>query len=229
MFHFYFRSSCLQRYLWEMCGCLDDKLLKPYVIPSISCGYIENVNDLTFQNASHCLKIENIMNLPECAFIRKMMDDLACLHRFRTIYRTYKGKLMNCNCPEACNSFEFTTDYSTASWPTNGPQLDAAYNEIVKQQLIQKLKKQNALRKPHTRLTRKVIDYFSDESKKREIMSNFVRVTVYIKDLTVETIEDVAGYTEVDLISDIGKIIDHILLCQSYHPIPGLCPHVHAL
>ena len=56
-------------------------------------------------------------------------------------------------------------------------------------------------------LIQSLIDYFSDEKNKKDVMSNFVRLTVYIKDLTVETIEDVAGYSKIDLISDIGQSI----------------------
>ncbi len=198
----YFRMNCFQRHLWESCGCISIG----HIIPSIICGYIEDPDNITSQNTSHCLLVENMANLPECSLIRKMLDDLACLHRFRNTYRKYKGNVMNCDCPEACKSFDFTTDYSTTSWPSSGPQLDAAYKEIVKQQLIPELKEQSARRKVYPPLTQRIIDYFSDESNKREIMSNFVRVKVYIKDLTVETIEDVVGYSEVDLISDIGKL-----------------------
>ncbi len=189
-----------------MCGCIDGELLKPYVIPSITCGYIEDPDVLIFQNTSHCLNIGNIANHKECHSVRKMLDDLACLSRFKNIFKMYKGNIKNCDCPEACNSFEFTTEYSTSSWPTNGPQLDAAYREIVEQTLIPELLKERSRKKLSLPLTQKIINYFSDQKNKREIMSNFVRVTVYIKDLTVETIEDVVGYSEVDLISDIGKL-----------------------
>ena len=49
------------------------------------------------------------------------------------------------------------------------------------------------------------MDYFADESNKKEILSNFVKLTVYIRDLSVEELEDVASYGAVDLVSDIGK------------------------
>ena len=36
-------------------------------------------------------------------------------------------------------------------------------------------------------------------------MENFARVTVYVKSMRVEKIEQIAAYTFIDLISDIGK------------------------
>ncbi len=54
-------------------------------------------------------------------------------------------------------------------------------------------------------LTEQVIDYLSNPDNKEDILSDFVRLTVYYKDLTVETIKDVAGFTWVDLLSDIGR------------------------
>ena len=44
-------------------------------------------------------------------------------------------------------------------------------------------------------------------------MEDFARVTVYIKSMRVEKIEQIRAYTVVDLISDIGKILfkeDHL-------------------
>ncbi len=96
--------------------------------------------------------------------------------------------------------------YSTATWPGDGPYLDAAYQQIVQDRLIPHYKGKN------TTVGDRFVEYFSDEKNKKEIMGNFLRLNLYIKDLTVETIEDVPAYTALDLISDIGGCLISIFL-----------------
>ena len=59
----------------------------------------------------------------------------------------------------------------------------------------------------NTSLTTDVIKYLNDSNNKPKIMNNFARVTVYIRSLKVDRVEQIASYSAVDLISDIGKLL----------------------
>ncbi len=95
----------------------------------------------------------------------------------------------------------FFFHFSSVAWPGDGPYLNAAYHQIVENQVIPHYRNKN------TTVGDKFVDYFSDANNKKEIMSNFLKLTVYIKDLAVETTEDVEGYSVLDLVSDIGMCI----------------------
>ena len=56
-------------------------------------------------------------------------------------------------------------------------------------------------------LAAEALGYFSDMDNKEEIMKNFIRFTLYIKDLTVEIAQQVPAYGLLDLLSDMGEYI----------------------
>ncbi len=206
---------CLQRHIWTTCGCLDRKTKLPFYIENTMCGYTDYAEMIAFPdkyNRSHCFSRENMTRLPECEQIfQTLFTDLLCVKRVKERILKMKpdSERMTCNCPDACDSFKFDTSYSLAGWPTDGPELEEAYRKIVLDTVMPYFQSyaNNGYNKSEQYLAvlNKVIKYFSDSTKKKEIMSNFLRLTVYIKDLAVETIEDVVGYSEVDLLSDIGQ------------------------
>ncbi len=215
-FFIYFRGLCLQRYIWSECGCLDASGHIPFYREDLFCGSTEYADVIAFPekyNKSHCFASENMTSLSECEEIfEKLFHDLLCVKRVKESFLTFKhnSSKIKCNCPESCDSFEFDTFYSLAAWPSDGPQLDEAYKRIVLEKFIPHYKsKTGGYKKSDQYLValNNVINYLSDSTKKKEIMSNFVRLTVYIKDSAVETIEDIAAYSKVDLLSDFGQYI----------------------
>ncbi len=209
---------CFQRYMLNQCGCLDGKQSFPNVrFVGLLCGDLNNTEEIAFpekHNLSHCLTAENMTTLSGCKkMLGKMFDDLKCMKKVKTQLMAQDDDILNvsCHCPEPCESFKFNTFYSLATWPSEGPELDKAYQELVVNKMIPFFKSNktdenslyNILKAPW--LSERLIRYLSDARNKKDIMSNFMRVTVYIKDLAMETIEDVAEYSWVDLLSDIGK------------------------
>ncbi len=212
---------CLQRHIWMNCGCLDRKTSLPFHVRRFMCGYTEHAKIIAFPekyNKSYCFSRVNMTSLKECKLIfEKLFNDLLCVRKVTQEY--IKSKTENsCNCPEACDSFEFNTVYSLADWPSSGHGLDEAYRKIVLQKVIPYFNsndtkvctpircysahgniRQNPL------VAGNLIKYLANFKNKKEIMSNFLRLTVYIKQLDVETTQDVVGYSLVDLLSDIGK------------------------
>ncbi len=91
--------------------------------------------------------------------------------------------------------------FSISRYPAHGPDLDAAYKNIVMDKVIPMYEKYN------TSVTRQLVEYFSEIENREEIMQNFARFTLYVKDLTVQMTEEHPGYTELDLLSDIGENI----------------------
>ena len=105
-----------------------------------------------------------------------------------------------CQCTPSCHFIKYDVHYGSSAWPADGPELQASYDKIVRQKVIPYLREQN------TSLADISMNYFTNIKEKRSIMRrNFVRVTVYIKDLTVSKTEQVAAYSELDLLSDIGR------------------------
>ncbi len=164
------------------------------------CGNNGNPEALIFPekyNLSHCLRLGNMESLPECEnLFKKMFDDLRCVENVREELR---HELIDCDCPSACQSFLFSTYYSFTSWPSEGMRLNSAYRQIVQENVIPYF---NNSKLP---VAKDLVKYFADESNKKEILSNFLKLTVYIRDLSVDELEDVATYGPVDLVSDFGK------------------------
>ncbi len=103
-----------------------------------------------------------------------------------------------CSCTPSCRSIKYDVSYGASTWPGEGPELWASYDKIVKQKVIPYYKQLNSTMAEHA------VRYFERSENARDIMRNFVRLTVYIKDLTVHTTEQVPAYSTVDLLSDIG-------------------------
>ena len=179
----------------------------------LMCGYTQHKDVIAFPekyNRSHCFALENMTALPECEEIfKKLFDDLSCVRHVKEQLVKWKDKAhhidMKCNCPDVCDSFKFDTAYSLAGWPAEGSSLDQAYKKIVLEKVIPYFQSKWNSSHQDLSVANKMIKYLSNSSNKKEIMSNFLRLTVYIKDLAVETTEDLVGYSGVDLLSDIGK------------------------
>ena len=207
--------TCLQRKIWAKCKCLDEKLALPFLEESTKCGsytkYAEMIAFPDKYNRSHCFSSENMTSVKECEeMFEKLFNGLLCVRKVKENPLLDSNKF-KCHCPDACDTFKFEMSYSLAGWLSDGPELDEAYRKIVQDIVIPKFGNDGEEEDTHTGqyklILRNVINYLNDSSKKREIMSNFLRLTVYIEDLAVETIEDVAEYSKVDLLSDIGQCI----------------------
>ncbi len=206
----------MQIHIWKECGCFDSLIHIPFYDQSLMCGYNGNADALIFPekyNLSHCLLLENMESLQECEnLFKKTFDDIMCVEKVR---QEQRHKLADCYCPPACQSYEFDTHYSLTSWPSEGIHLNSAYRQIVQENVI------SFFNKSDLPVAKDLVKYFADESNKKEILSNFVKLTVYIRDLTVEEFEDVASYGPVDLVSDIGEdsflvlnlVLKSIILC----------------
>ncbi len=211
---------CLQRQIWINCGCLDRKTSLPFHADHLMCGYTKHAKIIAFPekyNKSHCFTRANMTSSKDCKVIfEKLFTDLLCVRKVTEQYIKLTNE-NDCNCPEACDAFEFNTVYSLAEWPSSGQALEDAYRKIVIEKVIPYFKSNqtklctlvrcysahgNAEQNPM--VAENLIKYLSNVKNKKEIMSNFLRLTVYIKQLAVETTEDVVGYTVVDLLSDIG-------------------------
>ena len=201
----------MRKHIWRKCGCLESLIHTPFSDQSLVCGNNGNAEALIFPkkyNVSHCLLLENMESLSECrGLLKKTFDDLTCVENAREEQR---HKLGDCQCPPACESFEFNTFYSLTHWPSEGIHLNAAYRKVVQENVIPYF---NNSKHP---VEKDLVRYFADESNKKEIMSNFLKLTVYIRDLSVEELESVASYGPVDLVSDIGKGYFYII------PIPQI-------
>ena len=78
--------------------------------------------------------------------------------------------------------------------------MDSAYRKIVLEKVVPYYKKLN------TTLSLEMVDYFANVKDRTEIMKNFLRFTLYIKDLTVQMSQQVQAYSVLDLLSDIGRL-----------------------
>ena len=148
----------------------------------------------------HCFDLQNMTDLECTNFLSKLFSELSCVRRVLT--RTNSEIIdLKCDCPTPCRSMEYSLTIGTSSWPSPGPELDAAYTSIVRGIVIPNF------RRKQTPLLNRTIHYFENESNKNEIIANFARVTIYIRSLKVERSEQVAAYTILDLMSDVGKTI----------------------
>ena len=107
------QSACLQRIIWRKCRCLHLELRLPYddIDGSVLCGSLAEREMKMFLDPMHrqtCVT-GNLTALlsEECMFLRKMIDDLACVRREKEEYNKKKlSGQSECSCPEACYSYE---------------------------------------------------------------------------------------------------------------------------
>ena len=212
---FVLRHWCFEHHIWNECGCFDG--MGPTNLPTwLTCGYTKHSDKFAYlekYNISHCVNAQNLTSLRECQDIfNKTLQDLLCLKNAKAKFM--QDNDVHCDCPPACESTDFETYYSLATWPNDGPELDAAYQELVLGKMIKEFF--NNSKPPnfhfewilnHPWIREKAMSYLTNPDNKREILKDFMRVTVYIKDLTVETTEDVAEYTWDSLLSDIGNFL----------------------
>ncbi len=204
------RGTCLLRHIWERCDCMLMSGSLPFMNTSLLCGYSDNdvlynPQKLSKQMCFLSEHKESILKQTCDPSIRKLFQDLKCVQDVLaapTDTPQSSGEdAVNCDCPMACHFRSYDTSIGTSKWPSLGPELDAAYETIVMDKVIPYLKQLNST------LTQKPIQYLSKRDNKAEIMQNFARVTIYIKNLKVDRIEQVAAYTALDLVSDIGEWI----------------------
>ncbi len=192
------RSECLQRYILQSCNCLDSKEKNPFFAKHLLCGFLGDNVKLLYQPTNdtyfdQCL--DNNKTLLECLKpLEKLMRDLKCVKKVKEWHPDY-----DCDCPSPCHLIKYDLDFGFSHWPSPGPEVDIAYNKIVLERVIPRFRKFN------NSASRAIVEYFSEWKKRRKILHNFARVTVYPQSLTVEKIEEVAAYTALHLISDIGE------------------------
>ncbi len=207
----------MQNYLWNKCHCYDGNFITLSTISSCGSAMIKDAG-------SYCFQANNIVSLPECVTaFGKTLKQLQCMKKVKHEFMTTGFSMDLCNCPEVCEHTYYDTEVSLSTWPSNGPEMDIAYEQLVRQRMIPLIKGEiniswpgqisdevennaNLLKmiKEDPWLSKQILDYLSNPDNKKEILSDFVRVTVYSKDLTLEVIEDVAGYTWLDALSDVG-------------------------
>ena len=198
------RSSCLQRYFWEECGCLAISEKIPFFNSSLLCAQEkgEILANPDLYGYEECFELNTILKDKCISLFKKLFSDIKCMQRvFRMTDNVPKEheKDFACQCPVPCKSREYKLTAGASRWPSPGPELDAAYNRIVKKTIIPYFQNLNSS------LTDGPIRYLSNKSNRQEIMENFARVTVYVKSMRGKKIEQIAAYTFIDLISDIGK------------------------
>ena len=132
--------------------------------------------------------------------MEKLFEDLSCMRQVKN-HHAGENDLFKCSCTPSCRSIKYDVSYGASTWPGEGPELWASYDKIVRQKVIPYYKQLNSTMAEHA------VRYFKKADNARDIMRNFVRLTVYIKDLTVHTTEQVPAYSTVDLLSDIGWYI----------------------
>ena len=197
------RSLCVQRHVFEECGCFVPTESLPFFNSSLMCGFQINAHmhgDAAELDA--CLRNVTALTSETCMkILEKLLNDLKCVQRVRRSHddRKEKGeKDFSCNCPTPCFDRHYNFVISDSQWPGPGPELDAAYEAIVGELVLPYFRSLNSSVFAGT------IDYLADKENRVEIMKNFARVTFYVRSLRVEIVEEVADYTFLDLISDIG-------------------------
>ena len=149
-------------------------------------------------NMSHCFT-DTDLTQPECVqFFEKMFKDLKCMMDVKRLHQNQNDSAFRCHCPPPCKSVNYETFYSTSKFPGSSLELNSAYRKIVQERVVPYYERFN------TSLSREMVKYFSDSKNRDSILQNFARFTIYIKDLTVQTSEQVPAYSELDLLSDIG-------------------------
>ena len=135
-------------------------------------------------------------------FLGQLFTDIKCVMDVLHM-QDHKGNeeetIFKCNCPVPCFSRDYEMRAGISRWPSPGPETNVAYMNIVKDGLIPELEKFNVS------IANDAIKYLSVKENTAEIMQDFARVTIYVKDLRVESFEQISIFSILDLISAIGN------------------------
>ena len=149
----------------------------------------------------------------------QIFDDYWCMLNVRIRYYEHRDEL--CDCKPPCHEMEYDLTISSSQWPAAGSELNTAYAKLVHSKTgalgvwLNRTMSENpssinsnvtacGSNLTSNRIAQQIYDYLGS-AEPEVVLKNFVRVSVYVKTRTVEQIEEVAAYTRVDLISDIGK------------------------
>ncbi len=214
------RTACLLRHIWEHCRCLLMSGSLPFFNSSLSCGQLDNNVLFDRSEGAHnsCFDLDRMTKEPCKEKLEKLFDDLHCVRRVLSRQKLETEHSFKCHCPMPCHSEEYDLTIGTSRWPSPGPELDSAYISIVLHKIVPYFRQFN-----HT-MTDEVLNYLLDTKNKAEIMENFARLTVYIKSLKVEKIEEIADYTVLKLFSDIGNKTLFINICMNSTITVAECP-----
>ena len=133
------RVSCLQRKIWRKCQCLSLDLTLPYknIAGHLLCGTLGDRDMDVFLKADDSEKgscfeeIEKLVS-ENCTFLHKMITDLACVREEKQKFTEKKlSGQSDCNCEDACYSYEYEVTISQSRWPSPGFETHAAYDKLI--------------------------------------------------------------------------------------------------
>ena len=123
--------------------------------------------------------------VPPCLITPSVNNsDFQC---FDTIFNEYDRQEKNCSCNPACNEFDFTSQISSSTWPSNQYWEDMAIHDLG-------ILTSTDLKGPKHKLV----------EKKAEIQEDYTRADVYYQTLNVQSIEQNEAYPGSDLVPGLG-------------------------
>ena len=163
------RGTCFLRHVWEECGCLLLSENLPFLNSSLLCGHnkYEIFLNPKKYGMGHCFNRENMFKAKCRNFLEPLFTDLKCIRKVTRILDhkpdDTKERILKCSCPVPCHTRDYDLTVGTSVWPSPGPELNAAYNTIVKKTVIPNLQQSY-----NTSLTVEAIAYLSKEDDRYE-------------------------------------------------------------
>ena len=191
------KQDCHQNQNVIYCDCVDVSLMQPKAV-WINKGLCQFLNfsggDVNLFDC--CSKMASDK---DCQSV--MMDVFDKMKCMKSVRKSHPKWHKECECPPACNETQYQTSYSLSSWPARGPELNFAYEQIVKKTVMP------FLNEIDTTEAEQFYNYYSNESNKDEIMSNFVKVTLYCQSLSVTRTIQIKVYSIVDILCNVGGLM----------------------
>ena len=191
------KQDCHQNQNVIDCDCLDVSLMQPKTEWTNKglCQFLDFSSGGV--NLSDCCSKMNTDKDCQNVMMR-VFEKIKCV---KSVRKSYPSWHLECECPPACNETQYQTSYSMSSWPAKGPELNFAYQTIVRNAVLPFLKEID------TTEAGQFYNYYGNESNKDEIMSNFVKVTLYYQSLSVTKTIQIKVYSIVDILCDIGGLM----------------------
>ena len=191
------KQDCFQNQNVIDCDCVDVSLMQPKMEWKNKglCQFLDFPSSDV--NLFHCCS--KMTTDRDCQNV--MMNVFKKMKCMKSVRKSFPAWHMDCECPPACNETQYQTTYSMSSWPAKGPELNFAYEQIVENAVMPFLKNTNITEEEE------FYDYYGNESNKDEIMSNFVKVTLYYQSLSVTRTIQIKVYSIVDILCNVGGLM----------------------
>ncbi len=192
------KKACLQNLVIDNCGCADISLPITSNINSTFCATFDYIPKQCQTNKDIDTNFDFCHNIFDHWFKR-----VKCMKNIRSNISMNLSAWETCNCYPRCQDVSYSSSISLSDWPIFEQSQKIVEDILFQEDFSARFSPQKAMKYFGNITYLKEYGTFQDyQTMIKE--KNFLRINIYISDTSVVRIDEMAGYTTTQLVSDIG-------------------------